>query len=544
MYQELTRRAALLASEADPQLLQERRIGLEKEALRVSADGSIAQSDHPASLGSALCNGTITTDFSEALLEMVTPPCVCGTTALDYLLDIHRYVVPRLPRGEHLWATSMPCILQGEESIRIGEYGSSHSGRLKHLYRRGLGVRYGRRMQAIAGIHFNFSLPIDCWTYWAGLHGIDRQGRTADQLATEGYFHMTRNLLRIGWIVPYLFGASPAICESFLPEGTESDLSVHNKHTRYAPFGTSLRMGNIGYRYREDGKINLNVRHDSVCHYVQDIVSHVTTEHPPYREIGLRDAQGELQQLNTNRLQIENEYYSSVRPKQIPEPGEMPVLAMARRGIRYLELRSIDVNLFDPAGIGESTIDMLELLLLFAWLADSPPLLDEEMARAKDNIERVAHDGREPGLLLRREDRTLPLSDWGREILDAIEPVALYLDRARSTTRYTRSLGLQRAKLEDARLTPSARLLEGVLEAGSFFDFALLKSLEHHHALLQQQPIPAHQAEFDALVAESLTQQEEKEAACKGSFEAYLANYLGQIDAWQSSGKPTGTGDA
>jgi len=243
---------------------------------------------------------------------------------------------------------------------------------MKSAYRHGLGVRYGRRMQAIAGIHFNFSLPEGVWTHWAQLH--DRQLLANQELISTGYFHMMQNLLRIGWVVPYLFGASPAICQSFLEPGSDTDLETFNETTLFAPHGTSLRMGNIGYRYREDEPIDLSVRHDELGSYIEDVIGHISSIHPPYETLGLRGDDGQVQQ--------------------------MPILALRRRGVRYLELRSVDLNIFEPAGLDLTQIAFLEMLMLFAWLDNGGPLSSERLKAITRNIKTVAHRGREPGLML------------------------------------------------------------------------------------------------------------------------------------------------
>ena len=517
-------------------ILAGRRIGLEKESLRVRPSGALSQLDHPEALGAALTNPSITTDFSEALLEMVTPPCASSSEALEHLAAIHRFILSRLPEGEHLWNTSMPCILHGEEAIRIGEYGSSHLGRMKHVYRRGLGARYGRRMQAIAGIHFNFSLPDEAWWAWQELHGSG--GAASDGIAlddplarlrTAGSFSMMRNLMRVGWLVPYLFGASPAICQSFLAPGEGGELATLNDSTRYAPYGTSLRMGNIGYRYRDDQPIDLSVRHTRFDRYVADIVGHVTTVHPPYEALGVRDADGRYRQLNACRLQIENEFYSSVRPKQIPERGEMPILALERRGIRYLELRSVDVSIEHPHGIDAESCAALELLMLFAWLGDDRALEAAEMADISHNVRTVAHRGREPGLVLRGPRGEISLADWGRAVVDALEPLAAALDAGDPEAGYAQALAAQRAKLEDTSRTPSARILEGVRSTGSYFEHTMRRSREQHAEILARTPDAALEAQLAAEVAGSIETRALYEARDRGSFEEFLADYFAQL---------------
>lgn len=543
VYSEVRQRADRLVRTQTPDVLAERKVGLEKESLRVKGNGGISQADHPEVLGAALTHPFITTDFSEALLEMVTPPCDSAEEALHFLTAIHQFIVHRLPEGEHIWNTSMPCILRGGQSVRIGEYGDSHSGLMKHAYRRGLGLRYGRRMQAIAGVHFNFSMPESAWALRESLlQGDDHPDSPLLQTAsavhdplerqakrTEGYFQMMQNMLRIGWLVPYLFGASPAICQSFLGEGEGEELDVWNQSTRYAEYGTSLRMGKIGYRYREDEPIDLSVRHTDIDAYIEDIIGHVSTEHPPYKALGVRDEAGQFQQLSTCRLQIENEFYSTVRPKQIAQPGELPIHALSERGIRYLELRSVDVNLQDPAGVSLHQIAMLEMLMMFAWLADAAPLSSEELGMCTRNTQAVAHRGREPGLQLETPDTEVSLQQWGKAILDALHPIAQWLDSGRDTALYTPALAEQQARMDDPSLTPSAQLIDGIRKTGSFFEHSQTISREHDQAMRAAPQDEALMAQLLELVEQSHQRQAEMEADSHGDFEDFLAAYLGQI---------------
>lgn len=544
MYSEVGKRIDSLVSQCNSTLLAERQTGLEKESLRVSASGAIAQSDHPESLGRALTHPFITTDFSEALLEMVTPPCASAEEAMDFLSSIHQFIVNRLPEGEHIWNTSMPCVLRGGQSVRIGEYGQSHSGQMKHAYRRGLGLRYGKRMQAIAGVHFNFSMPEPAWLVrsqldkpsispqvqnftpqWQALSNQEQQRHR-----TQGYFQMMQNLLRVGWLVPYLFGASPAICTSFLKEGEGEDLELLNGTTRYAPFGTSLRMGKIGYRYREDQPIDLSVRHTDIDAYISDIIAHVSTEHPAYKALGLRDDAGRFQQLSTSRLQIENEFYSSVRPKQIAKPGELPIHALRERGIRYLELRSVDVNLTHPTGLELEQIAMLEMLMMFAWLAVPEPMSAHEVKACSRNVKKVAHEGRKPGLQLEGPEGTIALQAWGKQILQTLVPVAQWLDRDRQTPLYQSSLERQIEKMADPDLTPSAVLLAGIKQTGSFFEHSQMLSRRHHEYFKTLPPDARVVEKLTTKVEESFTKQAQMEGDSRGSFEDFLAAYLQQIN--------------
>ena len=528
--------------------LDGRRIGLEKESLRVDAGGTIARTPHPESLGAALTHPSVTTDFSEALVEMVTPPEGGPREALATLEGIHRWVAARLEHDEYLWNASMPCILDGEDSIRIARYGASHAGRMKRVYRRGLATRYGRRMQAIAGIHFNVSLPESAWSLRAELLGDAREAGPADP--TRGYFATMCNLVNVGWMVPWLFGASPAICRTFLAPGATTDLDTLAGSTLYAPDGTSLRMGNIGYRYREDVPIDLSVDHSGFGPWVRDVVGHVTTEHPPYAALGLRDAKGRRLQLNANRLQIENEYYGTVRPKQVPRAGEMPILALRRRGIRYLELRSVDIDPFEPAGIGLDQVAALELLVLHAWLADPAPLGQADIDRTKRNLKAVAHAGRDPALRLEDADgsRFDPRVRL-RAVLGGLGPLADALDaraqdggrggrvgRAPAEPLYGPALAAQLDKLEAPETLPSARTLAGVVDAGSFAEFTAHASLRIHEELVETPPPAALEASLDAERLESFARRERLEAASDEPFEPWLARWFAQLDGVRGAG--------
>jgi glutamate--cysteine ligase len=140
--------------------------GYEKECLRVDVGGHIAHTPHPKALGSKLTHPWITTDYSEALLEFITPPSDDPSDPLHTLRDIHRFVAPRIG-DETMWASSMPCVLGEDGDIPLADYGSSNKARFKHVYREGLGLRYGRTMQTIAGVHYNWSLP---QAFWEALH--------------------------------------------------------------------------------------------------------------------------------------------------------------------------------------------------------------------------------------------------------------------------------------------------------------------------------------------------------------------------------------
>lgn len=504
------------------QVLRGRKVGLEKESLRVAVDGGIAQTPHPRGLGSALTHPNITTDYSEALLELVTPPFGDFADTLQFLDDTHRFVYSQL-EDEILWATSMPCVVEGDASIPIAQYGSSNAAQMKTTYRRGLGHRYGRMMQAIAGVHFNYSYPDEFWELYQAVLDDSRDRKT---FVSESYIGMIRNLLRVGWLVPYLFGASPAICASFLGASGTS-LEKWRKYSYYAPYATSLRVGDIGYQNSKEDEAGINVNYNSLRNYIDCLGYAISTPYPAYQKIGLyRD--GEWQQLNANILQIENEYYSSVRPKQIPQGEEKPSLALAKRGVAYIELRSLDVNVYEPHGITEEHMRFLESFLLFSLLAPSPPFSDREMAEVKHNLNIVAERGRDPQLKLRRAGEEILLRDWAHDILDSMAVGCELLDQE-GIPIYCSALQQQRDKVADSDLTPSARVLADMADnQEEFFHFALRMSQQHQQWFAEHGLTAERQAAFERAARESIERQGEIEAADDISFETFLDNYFAQ----------------
>jgi glutamate--cysteine ligase len=307
------RRLAGLVNGGEPEVLQGGAKGVEKESLRVLPDGSLAHTPHPPALGSALTNEHITTDYSEALIELVTPAFTHSWELLQYLLDLHQFVYRHLGE-ELLWATSMPCAIANDADIPLALYGRSHVGRMKTIYRNGLGLRYGRMMQAISGVHFNYSFPLPFWEAWAAVRGASGHGQP---FVSACYFDLLRNYRRYGWLVLYLFGVSPVVCKSFL-RGRRFGLEDFGAGSAFAPHATSLRMSDVGYRNRNQSGLLVSV--NNLEEYVHDLTRAISTPYAPYEALGV-EVNGEWRQLNANILQIENEYYSFIRPKRVAPRG-------------------------------------------------------------------------------------------------------------------------------------------------------------------------------------------------------------------------------
>jgi glutamate--cysteine ligase len=513
--------------EGEPALLTKGRVGLEKESLRVARTGGIAPTPHPPSLGSPLTHPWLTTDYSEALLEFVTPSFEEFPQALHCLAGLHRYVHEQLEE-EILWATSMPCILAGEQSIPIAGYGHSNLGRMKRVYRVGLGYRYGRVMQVIAGVHFNFSLHDDFWPMY---HAVLGSRRGLREFRDEHYMGLVRNLQRYGWLIPYLFGASPAVCKSFFTD-KEPDLLVFDDTTYYEPFATSLRMGDIGYQNRKEEGMGVKACYDSLHDYVHSLACATMTPCPVWERIGVK-VEGEYRQLSACQLQIENEYYSSVRPKQIPRGMETPSRALLERGIRYVELRSLDVNAYHPLGVDEKQLYFLHLFMLYCLLRDSPLIDPLERKEIDRNLLWVAHQGRDPQLKLQRAGKAILFTHWAGGLLDAMAPLADLVARITGNRLYRQTLDEQQARLRDPDLTPSGRMLREMRERGEgFYAFANRLSHEQWHYLEGLELDEALRNRLAQLAGESLERQRAMEAEEQQPFDEFLRDYFaGQVRA-------------
>ena len=520
MYRLAEKRLGRLSVAGDESLLQGGGKGLEKESLRITRDGSVAKTPHPRAWGSPLTHPSITTDYSEALTELVTPTFDDPEGTLGFLDDLHRYLYETLSSDELLWAASMPCAVGDDQAIPIARYGSSNIGRMKHIYRVGLDYRYGRRMQAIAGVHFNYSLPE---AFWPVFQEEEEDAGPLREFIDEHYFGLIRNFHRFGWLIPFLFGNSPAVCKSFLA-GRTTRFKSFDTGTHYLPYATSLRMSDIGYKNKNQSA--LAISYDNLDDYVDSLRSAIETPYPEYEAIGVRDGDRYVQ-LNTNVLQIENEYYSFVRPKRVTQPGEKPTTALRRRGVEYVEIRALDVNAFEPSGVNLDQMRFIEAFLIFCLLERSAPISEAEQRTIQYNELTVALRGREPGLNLMHQGGTLPLKTWAAYILDGVAAVSSALDAGRDEPVYRRAVEQQRTCLEDYDLLPSARILSGMRESGLPFAKFAFELSERHEASFRSRGLDASKsAEMARIAEESIAKQAEIEAADDVDFDTFLTQYF------------------
>lgn len=513
------RRFAALVKD-DSCVLAGGRKGIEKESLRIDTRGYLAKTAHPLALGSALTNRYITTDFSEALLEFITPAFRNTWEAQQFLCDVHQFTYQNLDE-ELLWTASMPCRIPADADVPLARYGQSNVGQMKTIYRRGLGYRYGRQMQTIAGVHFNYSLPEN---FWPAYRGAIACKQSDDDFRSDQYLGLVRNFRRFGWLVLYLFGASPAMCKSFAGKAS-GQMAVLNAETLYEPFGTSLRMSDLGYSNQNQSRLNISL--NSLSEYVRDLSAAVATREPAYEKIGVK-VDGKYRQLNANILQIENEYYSSVRPKRVAMSGERPTAALRRGGIEYVEIRALDINVDDPAGINQNTMRFIEAFLVYCLLEDSPLLCNESLDETRDNQTRTAKHGRDPEFRLQRDGKAVTLQSWAGEILDKVSMIAAVIDAAEGGESYACAVRQAQSLVADSDATPSARLLDKLRgDKCSFFDFTLQQAHVHRDYFAAIAPLrDERRAMFADEARESLLRQQEIEAGDDLSLDDYLANYF------------------
>ncbi|WP_087018104.1 glutamate--cysteine ligase [Thaumasiovibrio subtropicus] len=519
---DFTRRLQQVA--ANPDALTHFGRGIEREALRISPQGNLSDQPHPEGLGQALTHDWITTDFAESLLEFITPVSTDIDTTLSQLSDIHKFTYSELG-SEQLWPMSMPCFVENEAAITLAQYGQSNSGKMKTLYREGLKHRYGSVMQIISGVHFNFSFPE---VFWEQLFG--EQSDEARQESISGaYFGLIRNYYRYGWIIPYLFGASPALCGSFIKASASTlPFKEIGEGTCYLPYATSLRLSDLGYT--NSAQSVLRIGFNSIEQYVDGLQAAIRTPSEEFAKIGVK-VDGEYRQLNSNVLQIENELYSPIRPKRVAKSGEKPSDALQRGGVEYIEVRSLDVNPFSPEGIDADQIRFLDLFLTWATLTPSADMSDAELDCWRKNWSSVVVEGRDPELKLQMGcgEPQHGLQDLASDLFAQLRMIAEAIDAAKGGHAYVETCDKLSSWVTHPEMTLSARLLEAIKQKASISAVG--------YALAEQHAMNFDQADYQQFTYQqfvdkrhaSFADQAAMEAADSVSFDQFLADYFADL---------------
>lgn len=368
--------------------------GLEREGLRVTAAGKLAMTPHPAIFGNKLKNPYITTDFSESQVEVVTPAydTVPKTYAvLEGLCDIVNNEIG----DEYFWPQSMPCDIPEDGDIPIAVYEGEKDAEAAMAYRKGLIERYGGKKQLISGIHFNFSFTE---RFIDKLHAAVAPEKPRKDFKDGVYLKLVRNYLRYRWLVVYLLGCSSALHKSYIPECV-SQMEPVGDDSYVLKTGPSFRNSICGYK----NKIALFPSYRTVREYTADVQNFV--------DKGLISAPKEL--------------YTQIRMKA---KGVDNILeSLEEDGIKYLEIRTVDLNVFDKCGIAEKDLVFLHQFMLYLLVEEESDDADWQK-EGLENEEKVAFFGLDPNLMICQNGKEVSMTRWALEILEKMQKMDIELE--------------------------------------------------------------------------------------------------------------------
>ena len=387
--------------------------GIEKESLRVTKNGYISNKKHPETLGSSYTNPSITTDFAESLIEIVTPTYTNVDELYEKLKIIHIFINQNLKDGEMLWPFSMPPKIEDEAKINIATYGKTNMGRLKHVYRKGLAIRYGKTMQCVSGIHYNFSISDK---------SLQHLGYSSQNEKNKAYLNLIRNFKRLFWFVLIEFGNSPVVDKSFVA-GRANDLDILNESDLFKPYATSLRMSDIGYQSK--AQKNLDFKYNDLDAFLSELKNAIVNPYSDFEKLGLKDNDDKFHQISNGILQIENELYDCIRPKRAGQSGQRPYELLKEQGIQYVEVRGIDLNPGEAIGISKDHIRILDLLLIYCLITPSRKMTDIEKIQIEQQDISVIKSGRNPNLKVLYKDKEIPINVARQELIKDLGQLAL-----------------------------------------------------------------------------------------------------------------------
>lgn len=481
----------LFSNHTNNRLLLDGKWGLEKESQRVTPNGNLALTNHPAIFGDKLTNSYITTDFAESQLELITPP----HPTIEATYESLKTIQTEAERGigaELLWPLSMPPRLPGEEAIPISRFDDSREGREKELYRRGLALRYGKKMQMISGLHYNFSFGDALLDLLYQKLECNSATQTKQTFIDKLYFALARNFLRYRWLLIYLLGASPTVDATYDSVITEqlktiaaccpdyAGLIEHEKH-----YATSLRVSRFGYS--NPISASYHTYFNDLGEYTRNLRKMLTTKSREYENLGVFQ-NGIQVQLNDNVLQKESEFYAAIRFKQIAEPHKSQLDLLERNGVKYLEVRILDLNPFEKVGISLQQLHFLQVFMLFCLFESSNPFSESEFVLSNQNHHLAALFGRKPSLTIDHyQNGPVSLEGWSREIFEKLNILAWLIDQSTGERKYQNSVTREYQKIMDPTLLPSARITQEMAKRyESFLEFGVRRALLNKQITLIQ----------------------------------------------------------
>ncbi|MEE1336102.1 glutamate--cysteine ligase [Methanobrevibacter sp.] len=401
--------------------------GIEWEALRVKSDGKLALSPHPEVFGDKLKNPVVTTDFSESQIEIITPTYNTIEEAFSTFSLLADIVNFSLRDDEYLWFQSLPAILPYDSQIPIAQY--SDEGQSSQKYRENLANKYGVKKQMISGVHFNFSFTDDFLNKLYELTGFDL---TYQQFKDEVYLKITRNYLRHCWLIIYLTGCSIGSHESFSKECIHLMDEVDAYGNHYSTRGPSLRNSSCGYKNLK----RLYPRYTSIEEFASDVNSFIE--------------RGDLSQAK--------ELYTQIRLKP-KDPSDL-LESLKNDGIKYIEVRTLDINPFYNCGLVEHDMKFLQLFLIYMLVKSESDFVCWQK-EAFINEERVAESAYDEDMRLIRDGKDITIKEWAYEIINEMYGMCEVLGFDEFDT-----LKLMHDRVLNPDLTYGKRLLELIRKEG------------------------------------------------------------------------------
>lgn len=512
--------------------------GVEKENIRMdSKTGCLSNYPHPEKLGSALTHPSITTDFSENLIECVTSPIKNRDNLFQELEDLMIFVnkiLSNKKNKEFLWPYSMPYLPDSKSvsNINIAKYGSSNIAKMKETYRKGLDNRYGKAMQMIAGIHYNFSFPKELLLKLGPLPGFENISDDQD-IITNRYMGVMRGFLRYQWIIPFLFGASPICFKGSVVNSHKlpSFLSENNsdKNILFSNTATSLRLSDIGYQNKSQSQINICT--NNIQNYAQSLLDATNLPYSEFELIKTKSSNGEYNQLNSNLLQIENEFYSTIRPKSTPQGEYRPAVALSKFGVEYLEIRALDLNPLEPLGLSKKTSAFIDLFLTHLLLQKGDLLDLKNENKNSCNFKSAVENSRNINSIVCIKSDRKNLCKSVRDILISMKNLAIIMDESETNSNniYTKALQKQIDKTNDLSLLPSNKFINSWQKSGLKFNKFINKLAIDHQNIFNQKKLSEDKLNnFINLARDSKIKQTYIEKNDDIDFEVFLNNYFSQ----------------
>ncbi len=292
--------------------------GLERESLRVNKKtGEVSTINHPKVFEPKESHPFIKTDYSESQVEFISPVFKDTKTLYNFMNLVYDIFSVEMDEDEILFPYSMAPKLGNIKDIPIAKFDDTEYGNRNTKYREYLTEKYGKEKQLISGIHYNVSLSED---FLKDFYKKSKTELDYPRFKTEIYFKIMRNYTRYKFIITYLQGASPY--------GYDKDGNLLE--------GVSLRNSEHGYKNIED----ISLDYDDVDKFINSVDKAIADK----------------------KIYDEREIYSAIRLKGSEKQSLRSVI---ENGVKYVEIRNIDINPFEKSGISEKELEFLNLFMLF-----------------------------------------------------------------------------------------------------------------------------------------------------------------------------------